>query len=207
MRKESDSIYSNKSLSSSDLNTNKDNNYYHNYNGSNNKTNKIIELTNKSNERKNKDNIIDENNEEIEYDDILEKFHKSQLNKEQKNYNKKGNFKREPAYSTVRHQIKDKFSLNKLGKIKWAKEHASANRPMNKLKEFTKSTIFCNCCNLPCATPDIIQPFSSCEKSENFSICGRAVPLYFYFIKYCIYCLLIVLIILIILVIYILKKK
>ena len=172
------------------------NNYYIN-NNSKSKMNKIIELTEKSYESKNNIVSIDKSKEEKEDEDILKKFHNSQINKdnkENKNNNKKGYFKREEAFSTIRHQLKDKFSLNKLGKIKWAKEHASANRPMNKLKEFNKSTIFCNCCNLPCETPGVIQPFSSCEKSENFGICGRAVPLYFYFIKYCVYCLLIILI-------------
>ena len=65
---------------------------------------------------------------------------------------------------------------------------------MKKINEFNKSTKFCNCCYLPCPTPGIIQPFSACEKSENFLIVGRAVTLYFYFMKYCIYCLAIVLI-------------
>ena len=156
----------------------------------------IIELTDKS------DEIIIDNKQsklknpqketEDEDEDILKKFQNK--NKEKYNKNKNEDFKREAALSTVKYQIKNKFSLDKLGKIKWAKEHASANRPMNKLKEFNKNTKFCNCCNLPCETPGVIQPFSSCEKSENFSICGRAVPSYFYFIKYCIYCLFVVLI-------------
>ena len=169
--------------------------------GNNSNFNQIIELTENSNKLEynnkisnNKRNNNSKENEE-EDEDVLKKFqNKSKNNQNQNNNNKKDNFKRDPAFSTVRHQIQDKFSLDKLGKIKWAKEHASANRPMNKLKEFNKCTKFCNCCNLPCATTGVIQPFSACEKDENFSICGRAVPLYFYFIKYCIYCLFVVLI-------------
>ena len=170
-------------------------------NGNKSGKNQSIELMNEIDKSKNHNKTNKcinnkENSKEIEEDeDVLKKFQDSRKNKEQKNNNfKLGNFKREAALSTVRHQIQDKFSLDKLGKIKWAKEHASANRPMNKIKEFNKYTKFCNCCNLPCKTPGIIEPFSACEKSENFSVCGRAVPLYFYFIKYCIYCLIIVLI-------------
>ena len=156
----------------------------------------IIELTDKSDEIiiDNKQSKLKNSQKETENEDedILKKFQ----NKNKKNYNtnKNEDFKKEAALSTVKYQIQNKFSLEKLGKIKWAKEHASANRPMNKLKEFNKNTKFCNCCNLPCETPGIIEPFSFCEKSENFSICGRAVPSYFYFIKYCIYCLIVVLI-------------
>ena len=162
--------------------------------------NYTIELSDKTNDSKQENTITKNknNNKKIKDkdEDVLKKFHEKNKRKEiHNNNNKNGNFKREAAFSTVRHQIQDKFSLDKLGKIKWAKEHASANRPMNKLKEFNKSTKFCNCCNLPCATPGVIQPFSSCENIDNFSICGRAVPLYFHFIKYCIYCLFIILII------------
>ena len=163
--------------------------------------NQSIELINKLGNSKKFNQITkynndkEENKDEYEDEDVLKKFQNSKKNKEQKNNNSKvENFKREAAFSTVRHQINNKFSLDKLGKIKWAKEHASANRPLNKLKEFNKSTKFCNCCNLPCQTPGVMVPFSACEKSENFSICGRAVPLYFYFIKFCIYCLIIILV-------------
>ena len=147
-----------------------------------------IELSNKF-ENKTKENILKKN--ETEEEDILKKFKEK---KRRKNLNK-SNFKREMAFSTIKHQIKEEFSLGKLGKIEWAKEHASSNRPLNKIKEFTKSTKFCNCCNLPCETPGIMEHFSFCENTENFSICGKAVPLYFYFIRYCILCLTIILLI------------
>ena len=144
-----------------------------------------------SNEIINLDEIRKENElkkKDTEDEDILTKFKK----KRRKHLNK-NNFKREEAFSMVKHQIRDEFSLNKLGKIIWAKEHASANRPMNKIKDFTTETNFCNCCNLPCETSGIMEPFSCCEKTEKFAICGKAVPLYFFFIRYCILCLAIVL--------------
>ena len=102
--------------------------------------------------------------------------------------------KKEKGLSAITNQIKEEFSLDKLGKIKWAKEHASANKPMNKIKEFTKNTKFCRCCNLPISTPGIIEPFSFNEDIENFAVCGKAVSLYFNFYRYCIMCLIIALI-------------
>ena len=150
--------------------------------------NQNIELSNPQTYPKaKKQNLL--NNNEVDDEDILKKF---QEKKRRKNISK-NNFNREKAFSTVRHQIKDEFSLGKLGKIEWAKEHASANRPMNKINEFTKSTNFCNCCNLPCETPGVIERFSCSENTENFSVCGKAVPLYFYFIRYCICILILVL--------------
>ena len=169
-----------------------------NENRFNNKDNKKvkftqnIELSNKisSNNQKKitKENILNKSVGEDE--DVLRKYKESR--KRRRNI-VKNNPNREEAFSTVRTQLKEEFSLGKLGKIEWAKEHCSANRPMNKLKDFTKGTKFCNCCNLPCETPGIIERFSGFEDPENFSICGKAVPLYFYFIKYCVYCLIVVL--------------
>ena len=108
-----------------------------------------------------------------------------------KNLNK-NNFNREKGFSIVKHQIKQEFSLDKLGRIEWAKEHSSANRPMKKLQQFTKQTKFCNCCNLPCETPGIIECFSSCDDPENFSVCGKGIPLYFAFFRFCIILLILV---------------
>ena len=125
-------------------------------------------------------------NRDSEDEDFLSTFKEQ---KRKRRYINKNSFNREKAFSTVRHQIKDEFSLGKLGKIEWAKEHASANRPLNKINEFTKSTNFCNCCNLPCETPGVIESFSCFENTENFSVCGKAVPLYFYYIRYSIFCL------------------
>ena len=151
--------------------------------------NQNIELSNNVTNDLVKENDIKKNENEDE--DVLKKF----KNKRRRRNINKDNFNRDKAFSTVKHQIKDEFSLNKLGKIKWAKEHASANRPMNKIKEFTKETNFCNCCNLPCETPGIMEPFNCCEMTENFAICGKAVPLYFFFIRFCILSLILVLII------------
>ena len=115
---------------------------------------KIIELTDKSDITiiDNKQSKLKKSQKETEDEDedVFKKFQNKK--KEKYNKNKNEDFKKEAALSTVRYQIQSKFSLDKLGKINWAKEHASANRPMNKLKEFNKNTKFCNCCNLPCET-------------------------------------------------------
>ena len=66
-------------------------------------------------------------------------------NKTKENLIKKNETEEEDIFSTIKHQIKEEFSLGKLERIEWAKEHASSNRPLNKIKEFTKSTKFCNC--------------------------------------------------------------
>ena len=152
-----------------------------------------IELTNKLPEtnQKNSPNNNLLNNSQPEDEDVLQKFKAYQRRK----HLKKNTKTNEKAFSTVRNQIKNQFSLGNLGKIEWAKEHASANRPMNKIQEFTTSTNFCNCCNLPCETPGVIEPFSFCDNTENFKICGKAVPLYFYFIRYCILWLILVLLV------------
>ena len=152
----------------------------------------FIELSNKIseyNKKKSQKNVVILNNDEQEDEDVLKKFN----DKKRRKILNKNIITKEKAFSTVRDQIKNEFSLAKLGKIEWAKDHASANRPMNKIQDFTTSTNFCYCCNLPCETPGVIEPFSFCEETENFKICGKAVPLYFYFIRYCILCLILVL--------------
>ena len=92
--------------------------------------------------------------------------------------------------------IKNRPFLDRPGKIKFAKKHASADRPLHKLKNFTKETDFCQCCNLPCETKDIIEPFKICDSTDNFSQCGLGISLYFYFFRFMILCLSLVFIIL-----------
>ena len=148
-------------------------------NKNNNNNQKYFNKTNNFIIKKNDiDKIEEENEEEINNSNLYHKKRRNNINKDI--------FKKEKGLSTISTQIKEEFSLDKLGKIEWAKEHSSANKPMNKIKEFTESTKFCRCCNLPIKTPGIIEPFSFCENIENFSVCGKAVSLYFYFYLYCI---------------------
>ena len=97
----------------------------------------------------------------------------------------------------VQKQIKENFSLDNLGKIELAEDHRSANRPLNKKKNknFNKQTKFCQCCNLPCIQPGIIEPFSFTDNVENFAICGKGIYLYFMYISYAVFCFLIIILI------------
>ena len=78
----------------------------------------------------------------------------------------------------------EKFNLDQLGRIEYAKQHSSANRPLNKLKEFKDDQIFCRCCGLPCITPGIIEPFKLCDDTDKYSILGQSISLYFSFYKF-----------------------
>ena len=140
---------------------------------------KYLELTEQSSENFQKKEIKDED------EDVLKIFDMQNRRKRHMNLGK-NNEKLDKAFTLVRSQIAEEFSLDKLGKISLAKEHASANRPLNKIREFTKETKFCSCCNLPCQTDGVLEPFSFCEKSDNFYVCGKGIPLYFFYFKFCI---------------------
>ena len=88
--------------------------------------------------------------------------------------------------------IKNRPFLDRPGKIKYAKRHASADRPLHKIKNFTKETDFCQCCNLPCETKGVIEPFKICDSTDKFSECGLGIALFFYYFRFCIICLSIV---------------
>ena len=135
------------------------------------------------------------NKNDTDDEDVLKKFQIDSYMRKRRKRLEKNSLDKEQGFSLVKNQLKQQFSLYKLGKIEWAKEHASANRPLNKLQQFTKHTKFCNCCNLPCETPGIMERFSTCENTENFSVCGKGVPLYFLFFRYCILVLLFVLLV------------
>ena len=92
--------------------------------------------------------------------------------------------------------MKNRLFLDRPGKIKYAKKHASADRPLHKIKEFTKQTDFCQCCNLPCETTGVIEPFKICGSIDEFSECGIGISLYFYFIIYSIIYLIIIILML-----------
>ena len=92
--------------------------------------------------------------------------------------------------------IRNSPFLDRPGKIKYAKMHASANRPMHKIREFSTKTNFCICCNLPIETKGIIEPFHFCDSIHRFSECGLGISLYFYFFRFSMICLIVVLILL-----------
>ena len=84
----------------------------------------------------------------------------------------------------------EKFNLDQKGRIEYARQHCSANRPLNKLiKEFKSNQVFCRCCGLPCITPKVIEPFKICDNTDKYSILGQAISLYFSFYKFSIFIL------------------
>ena len=87
----------------------------------------------------------------------------------------------------------EKFNLDQLGRIEYAKQHSSANRPLNKLRDFRNNQIFCRCCGLPCITPGVIEPFKICDNTDKYSILGQAISLYFSFYKFSIFILFVLL--------------
>ena len=87
----------------------------------------------------------------------------------------------------------DKFNLDQIGRIEFAKDHSSANRPLNKLREFKSDQKFCKCCGLPCITPGVIEPFHLCDNTDKYSILGQAISLYFSFYKFSIFILIVLL--------------
>ena len=84
--------------------------------------------------------------------------------------------------------ILEEYNLDKIGTIRYAKIHASANRPLRKIegKEFNKGTQFCKCCNLPAEQEGILEKFTFCENPDEFVECGEGVSLYFTFFKFAI---------------------
>ena len=84
----------------------------------------------------------------------------------------------------VRKNIEE-FSLDSPGKVKLAKVHSSANRPLHKLvSDFSDNDNFCRCCNLPCMETGVMEPFNFCDSIDMFSECGLGVTLYFYFFRF-----------------------
>ena len=95
--------------------------------------------------------------------------------------------------SSIRYSksIYDEFNLNKMGSIKLAKIHSSANRPLNKVGEFNRRTEFCKCCNLPTEQEGIMEKFKFCDNPDNFVKCGEGITLYFIYFKFSIFIMII----------------
>jgi len=78
------------------------------------------------------------------------------------------------------------FSLYKLGDVKLADIHSSANRPLRKINEPDGNCDFCPCCFLPAEKPNYLVQFKTCDNPDDFSDSGQGVVLYYSFIKFCI---------------------
>ena len=137
----------------------------------------------------NNTNNIDKTNKKYRYTMNVAK------NNNLKNIELNKSLKASRMTAIVQKQVNEQFSLDKLGKIIWAEEHRSANRPLQKIKKFNKETKFCHCCNLPCEQKGILEPFSYKESVTNFDICGNGIYLYFFYICFSVFCFFIIIII------------
>ena len=77
------------------------------------------------------------------------------------------------------------FNIYKLGDVKLAEIHRSANRPLRKLKEPDGNCTFCPCCYLPAEKENYLVQFKTCDNPDDFSDHGQGIVLYFSFIKFC----------------------
>ena len=127
-------------------------------------------------------------------------FHKPSMIKERDFQRTKSKFTnkttiKEKLYANEKNR-EEKFDLDQRGLIAYAKKHSSANRPLKKLKEseseeFTDATDTCPCCNLPCIKEGYYEPFKVCDNTDEYSILGQAISLYFSFYKFSIFILIV----------------
>ena len=104
------------------------------------------------------------------------------------NTNEKNAFVPKYKQSVIKYQksILEEYNLDKIGTIRYAKIHSSANRPLKKKegKDFNRSTNFCKCCNLPEEQYGILEKFNCSDNPDSFVECGEVVSLYFTFFRF-----------------------
>ena len=79
------------------------------------------------------------------------------------------------------------YNIYRLGEVKYAKLHSSANRPLKAVTEDEgkmSNLNFCPCCNSPAEEEGVLQTFTPCDDPDDFSNCGQGVVLYYSFLKY-----------------------
>ena len=82
------------------------------------------------------------------------------------------------------------INLEGLGTIEFAKLHRDANRPLKKIKELDENVEFCPCCSLPKMKKGYIETFKFNDNTDEFIECGKGIPLYFSFFRFCLFILL-----------------
>ena len=78
-----------------------------------------------------------------------------------------------------------KFNLYKLGDVRLAENHGSANRSLRKIKDVDETCEFCPCCYLPGEKENFLVQFKTCDSPDDFSDSGQGIVLYYSFIKFC----------------------
>ena len=71
-----------------------------------------------------------------------------------------------------------------------AEIHCQANRPLKKIKEFTGTVKFCQCCYNPMKDQIHVTNFNYCDSTDEFAEFGTGISLYFFYLKYAIIILL-----------------
>ena len=111
-------------------------------------------------------------------------------NEYQLNFNSNLNFNQAQNFATKiskndKYKDEDRpFEIYGEGIVKYAELHSSANKPLKQLGDIDNSVQVCPCCNSFLATKGILEPFSMCDKPDDFSNCGQGVVLYYSFLKY-----------------------
>ena len=84
----------------------------------------------------------------------------------------------------LRATLIDLKPIDNIGRLKLAKIHQSANRPLHKIKDLDERVEFCQCCTLPCEYKGIIEKYNYCDSTELYYDCGVGTVLYYYFFKF-----------------------
>ena len=88
----------------------------------------------------------------------------------------------------IEEEREEKKTIFSLGKIKIAKIHKEATRPLKQIKDLTKEEIknnSCPCCGLPNKIKGKLEDYKMCNSPDEFTNCGVGVVLYFSFFKFC----------------------
>ena len=72
----------------------------------------------------------------------------------------------------------------KLGDVKLAEIHKSANRHLRKLKEPDGNCTFCPCCYYPAEKENYLVQFKTYDDPDDFADYGQGIVLYFFFFKF-----------------------
>ena len=131
---------------------------------------------NKNLNNNNNNNQILNENKDILFRNLINKKKNNPNSKKKKIFS----HRRKTSHKVAQGEKKQKFNLYGKGYIIYAKIHSSANRPLNKINNFTEKVEFCPCCNLPSYTKGILEPFSYCTPTKKFSDCGVGIYLYFF---------------------------
>ena len=147
--------------------------------------NEIININNENKQNLKNEKINKENDElKIKEIKLLENISISEeKNIEDNSSNKKFGKRRKRKRVSTR-LFEKKLNLDEIGKIKIAEKHAEANRILKQINKFNNNTQFCPCCCLPCPQEGILEPYSYCDNTDDFSQLGQGTSLYFSFFKY-----------------------